>query len=415
MSKIRKNKMLENTSMLLIMNIAKMIFPLVTLPYLTRVLSTDSYGVVAYVRSIMIYMQVFVDFGFGLSATKDIVRANNDPVKIGRITGNVLYGNLILSGIGTIILMPMAFFIPVLKGYAAFVFLSQVPVILSCFFMEYLFRGLEKMHLLTIRFVVMKLISTALTFVIVKNDADMMWIPVLDIIGYGIAAILSMTQMRKLGIKLKSDGISHAWQSIKDSFDYFVSNMASTAFNVLNTLLIGIFATATDVAYWSVCLQLISAVQNIYTPISNGIYPEMVRKKDIGIIMKIVKVFTPIIVAGCIFTVFVAKYALAIISGVEYTAAAPILRWLTPVLFFSFGTFMFGWPALGAINKVKEITKTTTISATFQIACLLFLAVFGKFEIIYIAVIRSMTEGIIAISRIYYCVKFKNEFSGLNE
>ena len=407
---MKKNKMFQNASMLLIMNIAKMIFPLITLPYLTRVLSTETYGVVAYVRSVMIYMQVFVDFGFALSATKDIVEANGNKEKIGRITGNVLFGNLLLSAVGTVLLVPIIAFIPVLKGYGLYVLLSQVSVILSCFFIEYFFNGMEQMHLLTIRFVVMKTISTALTFIIVKGEADMLWIPVLDIIGYGVAAVFSMVQLKKYQIPLKTDGIVHAWKSIKKSFYYFLSNMASTAFNVLNTLLIGIYASATDVAYWSVCLQLISAVQAVYSPIANGIYPEMIRSKKIGIVLKICKVFMPLITAGCIFTVVVAKYALAIVGGPEYMAAAPVLIRLTPVLFFSFGSFMLGWPAMGAIHKVKEITYTTLMSAGFQIVSLIVLAAIGQFEIIYIAIIRSITEAILAISRIVYCLKYKKEF-----
>lgn len=407
---MKKNKMFQNASMLLIMNIAKMIFPLITLPYLTRVLSTETYGVVAYVRSVMIYMQVFVDFGFALSATKDIVEANGNKEKIGRITGNVLFGNLLLSGVGTLLLIPIACFIPVLKGYAAYVFLSQVSVILSCFFIEYFFNGMEQMHLLTIRFVVMKTISTVLTFIIVKGEGDMLWIPILDIIGYGVAAVFSMIQLKKYEIPLKTDGIKYAWRTIKKSFYYFLSNMASTAFNVLNTLLIGIYASATDVAYWSVCLQLVSAVQAVYSPIANGIYPEMIRSKKIGIVLKICKVFMPLITAGCIFTIVVAKYALAIVGGPEYMAAAPVLVRLTPVLFFSFGSFMLGWPAMGAIQKVKEITYTTLMSAGFQIVSLIVLAAIGQFEIIYIAIIRSITEAILAISRIIYCLKYKNEF-----
>ena len=407
---MKKNKMLENTTMLLILNIAKMIFPLITLPYLTRVLSTETYGVVAYVRSVMIYMQVFVEFGFSLSATKDVVRAKENKAEIGRITGNVLFGNLLLSVVGTLILIPVICFIPVLKGYGLYVFLSQVSVVLSCFFIEYLFIGLEKMHLLTVRFVVMKLISTSLTFVLVKGETDLLWIPILDILGYGVAAIFSMTQLKKFEIPIRTDGIKHAWESIKSSFYYFLSNIASTAFNVLNTLVIGIYASATDVAYWSVCLQLISAVQYIYTPISNGIYPEMIRTKKIGIITKISKVFMPIVVAGCIFTIVVAKYALAIVGGTEYMAAAPVLVRLTPVLFFSYISIMLGWPALGALEKAKEITITTTVSACFQIISIFALAATGSFNVLNIAIIRSITEAILAITRAGYCIKFRNEF-----
>ena len=78
--------------MLYIMNIAKMIFPLIVLPYLTRVLTVPGYGVVAYVKAIMAYMQLIVDFGFMLSGTKDIVMAGEDKDEINRQVGNIFCG-----------------------------------------------------------------------------------------------------------------------------------------------------------------------------------------------------------------------------------------------------------------------------------------------------------------------------------
>ena len=75
-----------NVSMLYIMNIAKLVFPLITLPYLTRVLSVDCYGVVSYVKATMVYAQLVVDFGFMLSGVKAITEAREDRELVGRIT-----------------------------------------------------------------------------------------------------------------------------------------------------------------------------------------------------------------------------------------------------------------------------------------------------------------------------------------
>ena len=79
------------------MNIAKMLFPLLTLPYLTRVLSTDCYGSVVYVKSVTTYLQMLVDFGFVLSATKSIVQAREDRARQERIMGDVLLVILLMD------------------------------------------------------------------------------------------------------------------------------------------------------------------------------------------------------------------------------------------------------------------------------------------------------------------------------
>ena len=61
---MKQKNVLKNIIMLYGMSIAKIVFPLLTLPYLTRVLSVESYGVVSYVKAVMQYMQIAVDFGF---------------------------------------------------------------------------------------------------------------------------------------------------------------------------------------------------------------------------------------------------------------------------------------------------------------------------------------------------------------
>lgn len=391
----------KNTLMLYIMAIAKMVFPLITLPYLARVLSVPAYGVVAYVKAVMQYMQLIVDFGFLLSGTKDIVLAGNDKNAINREVGDVMLAKLILSFASLLILCSLIPFIEILRNNVAFTLLSFLVVFLTIFLMDFFFRGIERMEVITIRFVVMKSISTILTFILVKNDNDLLWIPILDIIGSLVAVVLVFWELNKLNVRLKPTGLRAAFIKLKESAVYFMSHMATTAFNALNTVLIGIFISTSDVAYWSLCMQLIGAVQSLYTPITNGIYPQMIRSKDRSIIVKTAKLVMPIVTLGCLFTVFVARYVLLIVGGEKYVVATNILQLLVPVLFFSFPAILYGWPALGPIEKQKETTTTTIISASFQTIGLFLLIVFKRFELITIALLRDVTEAVLFGSRYY--------------
>ena len=109
-----KKNVIKNTIMLYGLSIAKIVFPLITLPYLTRVLTLNSYGVVAYVKSVMQYMQIFVDFGFLLSGTKSIVEARENKKILGKVTGNILLSRIVLSGISFVFLLLLTIIIPLL-------------------------------------------------------------------------------------------------------------------------------------------------------------------------------------------------------------------------------------------------------------------------------------------------------------
>lgn len=405
-----KSNVIKNTMMLYGMSIAKIVFPLLTLPYLTRVLSVESYGVVSYVKAVMQYMQLVVDFGFMLSGTKDIVNAKIDHEKLEKEVGDILLARVLLAAAAFVALLGMTAVIPLLRTNIGYTLLAFVTVFLSVFLFDYFFRGIEKMQVITLRFVTMRGIATALTFVFVHSDKDILFVPLLDAVGSLVAVILVFVELKKENIKIHFSGVSTAWKKLKNSFVYFASNMATTAFGALNTLLIGAFLPATEVAYWSVCMQLIGAVQTMYTPITDGIYPEMIKTKSWKFIKRLLMIFMPIVFAGSAFSIAVAPYVLQIVGGEQYVAATSLFRTLVPVLIFSFPGIVLGWPTLGALDKAAQVTKTTILSAVVQVASLLLLIATGHFTVMWIAIFRCVTEFVLMASRGWYCWKYRKEF-----
>ena len=407
-----KNKnIVNNTIMLMIFNIAKIVFPFITLPYLTRILTTDSYGIVAYVKTVMSYMQIFVDFGFVLSATKDIVKCREDKNEMERVIGDTMVARVILGGLGFIVVLILSLALPILRTNILYTMLSYVAVFLSIFLMDFLFRGLERMHVITIRFIVMKIISTILTFVLIKSDQNLILIPILDIVSTLVAILMVWYEIGKMQLKLKFSEMKKVISTLKDSFVYFLSNVAATSLNALSTIIIGIYTSPTEVAYWSLCMQIIGSITACYNPISDGIYPEMIKTKNTAIIKKVLKIFMPIVLAGCIFSYFFANIGFMILGGEKYSNAVPVFRLLIPTLFFGFPAIIFGWPTLGAIGKAKETTVTTIIAISVYIIYIVGLIVTKSFTITNIAIGRSITEMVLFGTRYWFYRKYKSLFN----
>lgn len=408
----QNNKIVKNTTWLFIFNIAKILFPFITLPYLTRVLSTETYGVVTYVKTVMTYMQIFVDFGFVLSGTKDIVKAlsKKKDNELGIVVGDTMISRIILGLVGFIITLILSLIIPILKENILYNILSYFVVFESIFLMDFLFRGFERMHVIAIRFIVMKILSSILTFILIKNDSNLLLIPILDIISSTIAVALVWSEYHKLNIRIKVSSLKNVIIKIKESFVYFLSNAASTSFNALGTIIIGIMLTKTQVAYWGICMQIIGTIQALYNPICDGIYPEMIRTKNISIIRKVLKIFIPLIIIGSIATYLLAPLGIKILGGTKYTLAVPILRMLIPCLIISFPAMIFGWPTVGAIGDPKDVTKSTIISIILNIIMLIFLIIINKFTLTNIAIVRVLTEMILFLTRYRYFRKYKTEF-----
>lgn len=407
---MKKNNVIKNIVMLYGFSIAKIIFPLVTLPYLTRVLSVEAYGTVGYVKSIMTYMQLVIDFGFMLSGTKEIVLKKENSRTLSKAIGDILVARLLLAGISFTVLCALCFILPILRDNYLYTVLSFMPTIMTVFLFDYVFRGLERMQVITSRFIVMKSFSTVLTFMLVKSDDNLMLIPILDIIGSAFAIILVFFELKRLNIIIRFTGIKSSLLKLNESAIYFVSNIATTVGGALSTILIGAFLNASDIAYWTAALQLVNAVLALYNPVVEGVYPSIVKSQNYGVIKKIFSIFLPIIICGCLVVLFFSDHIVAITFGKKYLPSSIILKGLIPVFIFAFPAQILGWPMLGTIGKTKEVTLTTVIYGGFNIIGLGVLILISQFNLTTIVILRSFSEFILFACRGVFCLKNRLAF-----
>ena len=133
---------LFNTIMLYLLSAAKTIFPLLTLPYLARDLSVDCYGTVSYVKAVVGYAQIIVDFGFMLSAVKEIVEVQNNKTSISKVVGNTVISKLILAFVAYAVIMIISSGIVILRNNLLYVCIAMLVPVLSCFLLDFLCRGI---------------------------------------------------------------------------------------------------------------------------------------------------------------------------------------------------------------------------------------------------------------------------------
>lgn len=384
--------MLKNTVYLYILTIVKIVFPLVTLPYLTRVLSVETYGLVAYVKAYNSYIQLFLDFGFLLSATRGITEAKGNLIEISCITWNTIIEKFFLGLLSFFVTIAAICVIPILSENRIFVWLYFFSCIITIFIPDFLYRGIERMEYAAMPFVCAKIIVLFLTFAFIKSDSDILLIPILEISGNFVAAIISMLFLKKIGI-IFIIGKPKQWvKDIKESSIYFLSNFSTTFFGAMTTLIAGIYLGTKDIAFWSLSMQVVTVAKSMYNPITNSIYPHMVLNRDLKLVRKLSVLFSVPLALGCIVIILFGEKIMVLIGGNNYYDVGRILKSLLPVFIASFYSMLYGWPVLGAINMIKETTVTTIIAAFIQIICIVIIILFDKFCLINLAVCCCISE-----------------------
>lgn len=407
-----KNKLLSNTVYLYILTIVKMVFPLVTLPYLTRVLSVETYGFVAYVKSYMSYIQVVLDFGFLLSATKNIaVAKGKDDQKIGYIVGDTFAEKVILLLLSAIITLICSHLIPILATNSLFLWTYFLAISITIFLPDFLYRGIERMEYITFPYAASKIITVCLTLIMIKDDGDLMLIPIMEMVGNVVAVLVSLIFIKKLNICIKFSNLKTWFSDLKESGVYFISNFSTTVFGVLTTIVVGIILNEVDVAYWSVCMQIVSAAKSMYAPITNSIYPYMVKNCDLKLVTKIRNLMTVPMVIGSVIVMLFGEKIMLIIGGENYGYAGYILKLLLPVIVVSFYSMLYGWPVLGAIGKVRQTTVSTVVAAVIQLGGIIIIYCLGAFNLVSLALCCGISEIMLLVIR--YCIFIKSKKTSL--
>lgn len=404
----------KNTFWLILFQLAKMVFPFLILPILTRRLSVEVYGNLTYVKTVMNFLQIFVDFGFMLSATKELAKINHqkaDRTKFEQVITNTLFARILLGLLGLVIVLVLCIFIPILHQNLLFTLASYFAVFLSIFLFDFLFRGLEIIHIMTIRFILMKTVSFFLTIFFVQQDNQLLYIPLFDIFSSILAIILVSFELKKLHLHFVRPSFKASLFSLKTSFIYFLSDFSATAFNAISTIVIGLVFSSTEVAFFGLSIQIVGAIQSLLGQLSSGIYPEMVRQKSLKFINQVSQKTIPLVLLFTLAVIIFTPIGLQILAGDKYLPAASLIQILAITIFFSFCNTLLGWPTLGVINHQKQVTISTVASTFFNLFSLLALLFFGQLTLHRVALIRVITELVLFCIRLYYFRKFRQEFN----
>ena len=403
---IKLTQVKKNTFWLAIFQLAKMVFPFLILPILTRRLSVETYGNLTFIKTVMNFLQIFLDFGFMLSATKEIAKIKNDTNKIQQIMADTLLARLLLGGIGFLLIIILSFFFPILGHNFLFTITSYLTVFLSIFLFDFLFRGLEIIHVMAIRFIIMKTISFLLTIFFVRQDHQIILIPLFDILSSVIAIILVAFELQKRSFRLIRPKLKSSIYSLKISLIYFLSDVSATAFNAISTIIIGLVFSSTEVALFGVSIQIIGAIQALLGQLSSGIYPIMVRQKSRKFIQQIFQKTIPLVFLFTGLIIILLPLALQVLAGDKYASAHPIIQILAITIFFSFINTLLGWPTLGVINQQNKVTLSTIISPVFNLISLILLYLSSNLNLYSVAITRVITEIILFCIRLYYYKKY---------
>lgn len=398
----QKGALLTNTVMLYILTFSNYLLSLVVVPYESRVLDPALFGLLGTANAIMLYFQLVMDFGYLLSGTQEVARCREDRQALSRIFTAVTMGKLLLIVLSAVVLQVLCCVIPTWGERRLLLTLFFIATALNSLLPDYLYRGMERMSSITVRTVCIKVFFTIGVFVVLKLPEDIWKIPLVTAVGNLVAVAATLVHLkRKLGICLQKPDLREMWKTMRRSSTFFYSRIATTAYSALNTVILDIISgTGAAVGFYNSADKLISTGKSALTPISDSLYPYMVKNRDFKLVRRVLLVLEPCIVLFCTACFIWAEPLCLLFFGPEYAPAGAVLRAMLPVGVLVLPSYILGFPMLTAMDLTKHANYSVIFGSAIHVVNLAILYLTGNISMITLGIAVSVAEALILGYRI---------------
>lgn len=350
-----------------------MIFPLITFPYISRILDVDNIGKINFSNSIVNYFLLIAGLGISTYAIREGAYIRNDKEKLNRFCNEIFTINIISTLVSYMLLLIIVYFNSKLQTYKLLIAIYSINIIGTTIGIDWLYSIYEDYGYITVRSIIFQIISLVLMFTFIKTPQDYIkYVCILMISSTG-SNILNYFNSRKY-IKLKITRSINIKTHIKPILIIFISTIATTIYVNSDSTMLGFMCNNYIVGIYSVSAKIYlifksfvaSSILVALPRLSNYIADKLKSDYE-DKVNKIYRVLVILLVPITIGLYMTAEDIILIISGAAYISATSSLKILSIALFFSVISIYYTNTILLPMKYEKEIMKITLISASINI------------------------------------------------
>ena len=275
---------------------ANLILPLITFPYLVRVLGVDKYGLILFAQAFISYFTLLSEYGFNLSGAREVSINRTNLKELTKIFNSILILRLGFAFFGFVMMSGIVLYFDKFAEDWELYFVTYSLVFGPVLFPIWFFQGIQKMKYITVLSLVAKFIFTVSIFLVVNSPDDYLLVPLMNSLGYILVGIISLGIInRQFGISFKLQKVEYLAKQLKKGWYIFISNISTNLYTSTTTFVLGIATNNTMVGYYVIAEKVIRIIQGLFSPIVQAIYPHVVqlteksKKESILFIRKILK------------------------------------------------------------------------------------------------------------------------------
>jgi PST family polysaccharide transporter len=376
-----RRRVARNAFFLYLIQASDYVIPLITVPYLVRALGPERYGTVGFGAGVMALVALLVDYGFVLTATRQVSVERGDSAAVSRTAASVWGAKALVAGVVLALLAALTRFVPRLGEIAAVLFLQCGRVVGGIVSSQWLFQGMERMSVLSAINLAGSLVVTACIFLFIHDPADYLILAGLQ----GGAALLAGAVAVGVAVRLfrlqpPVPRPRDILQKLRGGFAVFFSTTCASLYTTANSAILGLLTNDATVGFYVAAEKLVGAVRSLMSPISQAIYPRLSRlaaeskTRALHWSRYLVLVSGGLGAALCLGLWIGAPLATRILFGEHFAPSVAVIRILAPLAFLVGLSNVFGIQIMLPFGRDRAFSRILLGAGAINVGLALLLA-----------------------------------------
>lgn len=361
-----------NFIMNFILTASGIIFPLITFPYVTRVIGMEKFGAVSFVTNVINFTMIFAQLGIPTYGVRACARVRDDKRKLSQTVQEILFINLIMSAVVTAVFAVLIFTVPAFYNHRVMFLISISTFFLQALGMNWIFQALEQYDYITIRSLFFKVISIILMFILIHQTDDyVIYCAITVFAGFG-SNIYNFIRVRKF-VSLKRVEPYNLKQHFRPILILFAQSLAVSIYTSLDSVMLGFMKGDLDVGYYAsatkvkvILVSLVTSLGNVLLP-RMSYYVKMQMKDDFRKTMIKAFNFTLFIsIPLALFFSITSANCLFLLAGRESLPAASAMTIITLSIIPIGITNVLGIQVMTPLNNEKKVLMSVIVGAVID-------------------------------------------------
>ncbi|MDD2980779.1 MAG: flippase [Hespellia sp.] len=395
-----------NFIMNFILTASSIIFPLITFPYISRVLLVEGSGKVAFASSVLTYFITFSSLGIPTYGIRACAKVRDDKEKLSMTVQELLIVNLVTTGLAYLIFVILLAVVPKFAAERTLLLVTSTGMLLNTVGVNWLYSALEQYAYITTRSIIFKFIGLILMFAFVKSPKDYIIYGGIYIIGSYGSLLLNFLRLGKV-VSLKKTGKYDFKRHIRPVAVFFGMSAASSIYLNLDTVMLGFMKGDVEVGYYNAGVKVKTVLVSLVTSLGTVLLPRLsyyVQNEDKEAFYRTIgKAFQFVFVLALSVTVYFAIFAeesILILAGKEFGGSVLPMIILMPTVLCIGLTNVMGIQMLTPMGKEYLVLKSIVYGAIVDF--FLNLLIIPRFGASGAALSTTIAEAVVLVVQCVY-------------